>query len=139
MSIRRRLFYEQPGVVSPAHLHRLALEASPHEALLLAGAANGVRVDVVPILSDDLTAEDVAAKLDGVSGVLVAPGFGDRGIDGKIEAVRFARENGIPFFGICLGMQVAVVEFARNVCGWAEAHSTEFMANTPLPIISLMS
>ena len=109
------------------------------ESLLLAGAANGVRVDVVPILSDDLTAEDVAAKLDGVSGVLVAPGFGDRGIDGKIEAVRFARENGIPFFGICLGMQVAVVEFARNVCGWAEAHSTEFNANTPLPIIALMA
>lgn len=109
------------------------------ESLLLAGAANGVQVDVLPILSDDLTSDDVEAKLEGVSGVLVAPGFGDRGIDGKIEAVRYARENGVPFFGICLGMQVAVVEYARNVCHLAGAHSTEFNANNPQPIIALMA
>ncbi len=109
------------------------------ESLLLAGAANNVQVEVVPILSDDITALDVEAKLQGVSGVLVAPGFGDRGIDGKIEAARYARERGVPFFGICLGMQVAVVEFARNVCGLALAHSTEFDANNSEPIIALMA
>ncbi|MDX1440117.1 MAG: CTP synthase [Rubricoccaceae bacterium] len=108
------------------------------ESLLLAGATNRVQVDVVSVLSDEVTADNVEAKLEGVSGVLVAPGFGDRGIDGKIEAVRYARENGIPFFGICLGMQVAVVEFARNMCGWEDAHSTEFVGNSLHPVIALM-
>jgi CTP synthase len=108
------------------------------ESLLLAGAANGVQVDVVPVLSDDVTAANVAEKLAGCSGVLVAPGFGDRGIQGKIEAVRHAREQGIPFFGVCLGMQVACIEFARNVCGWADANSTEFDPDAPHPVIALM-
>ncbi len=109
------------------------------ESFLLAAAANGVQVDVVSVLSDDLTAENVAETLGGVSGVLVAPGFGDRGIEGKIEAVRYARENGIPFFGICLGMQVACIEFARHVCGWEDANSTEFDPDSPHPVISLMA
>jgi CTP synthase len=108
------------------------------ESFLLAGAANGVQVDVVSVLSDDVTAGNVAEKLAGCSGVLVAPGFGDRGIEGKIEAVRYAREQGVPFFGVCLGMQVACVEFARNVCGWADAHSTEFDPDTLHPVIALM-
>ncbi len=72
-------------------------------------------------------------SLDGVAGVLVAPGFGERGIEGKIAAVRHVRENGIPFFGICLGMQMAVIEYARHVCGWPSAHSAEFDAATPAP------
>jgi CTP synthase len=109
------------------------------ESFLLAGARNGVQVDVRPVLSDDVTAENVDSRLDGVSGVLVAPGFGDRGIDGKIEAVRWARETGTPFLGICLGMQVATVEYARNVCELEGAHSTEFEPDNPFPVISMMA
>jgi CTP synthase len=108
------------------------------ESFILAGAANGVRVRVKYVLSDDLTTENIAEVLGGVAGVLVAPGFGDRGIDGKLEAIRYARENDVPFFGICLGMQCAVIEFARNVCGWSDAHSTEFDMGTHYPVISLM-
>ena len=109
------------------------------ESFLLAGAHRGVQVEVRSVLSDDLTAGNVAERLDGVSGVLVAPGFGDRGIDGKIEAVRWAREGGVPFFGICLGMQVATIEYARNVCGMEGAHSTEFDPDAPAPVISMMA
>jgi CTP synthase len=109
------------------------------ESFLLAGAANGVQVEVVPILSDDITAENVAELLRGVSGICVAPGFGPRGFEGKIEAIRYVREQGIPFFGICFGMQAAVVEFARNVCGWPEASSTEIEPDTPHPVIALMA
>ena len=109
------------------------------ESFLLAGARNGVQVEVRPVLSDDVTSENVASHLEGVSGVLVAPGFGDRGIDGKIEAVRWARETGTPFLGICLGMQVATIEFARHVCGLEGAHSTEFQPDNPFPVISMMA
>ena len=108
------------------------------ESFILAGAANGVQVELAQILSDDLNEENVAEKLEGANGVLVAPGFGDRGIEGKIEAVRYARENDIPFFGICLGMQCSVIEYARNVCGWEAANSTEFDADTEYPVIDLM-
>ncbi len=108
------------------------------ESFILAGAANGVQVELAQILSDDLTAANVEEKLADVNGVLVAPGFGDRGVEGKIEAVRFARENDIPFFGICLGMQCSVIEFARNVCGWKSANSTEFDPGTEHPVIDLM-
>ncbi len=109
------------------------------ESFLLAAARNGVQVEVRNVLSDDVTGANVAEVLEGVSGVLVAPGFGDRGIDGKIEAVRWARETGTPFFGICLGMQVATVEFARSVAGLEHAHSTEFEPDTPQPVISMMA
>ncbi|MDV7394404.1 CTP synthase, partial [Arthrospira platensis SPKY1] len=85
-----------------------------------------------------LYADDVAQRLAGVSGILVAPGFGGRGIEGKLVAVQYARERGVPFFGICLGMQCAVIEFARNVCGWEGANSTEFDAKTEFPIIDFM-
>ncbi|NND70933.1 MAG: CTP synthase [Rhodothermales bacterium] len=108
------------------------------ESFILAGANNGIHVDLKLVLSDDLTRENVDDILSDVSGILVAPGFGERGIDGKIEAVRFARENDVPFLGICLGMQCAVIEFARNVCNWEGANSTEFDADTAHPVIDLM-
>ncbi|MEZ4699765.1 MAG: CTP synthase [Rhodothermales bacterium] len=108
------------------------------ESFILAGVANGVQVEVKYILSDDLTAKNVGEALSDVAGLLVAPGFGDRGIQGKLEAVRYARENDLPFLGICLGMQCAVIEFARNVCGWEDAHSTEFNKETMHPVIDIM-
>ena len=108
------------------------------ESFILAGATNGVQVEVDFVLSDAISDENVADKLSGVAGIVVAPGFGERGIDGKIVAVRYARENDIPFLGICLGMQVAVVEFARNVCGWKDAHSTEFDPHSSHPVIDIM-
>ncbi|HLY69006.1 MAG TPA: gamma-glutamyl-gamma-aminobutyrate hydrolase family protein, partial [Puia sp.] len=82
--------------------------------------------------------ENVSEKLGNLDGLLVAPGFGHRGVEGKITAVRYARENNLPFFGICLGMQMAVIEFARNVLGLYEAHSTEMNPSTPDPVIDLM-
>lgn len=108
------------------------------EALIHGGAVNDCRVDVCWIQSDDLYDKNVAKQLKGVSGILVAPGFGGRGIEGKVVAVKYARENNIPFFGICLGMQVSVIEFARNVCGMDKANSTEFDENSPFPIIHMM-
>ncbi len=108
------------------------------EALIHGGAMNDARVNIRWVQSDYLTEKNVAKMLKGVSGILVAPGFGDRGIDGKLSAVKFARENNIPFFGICLGMQCAVVEFARNCAGMPEANSTEFDEDTPYPVIDLM-
>lgn len=109
------------------------------EAFIHAGATNEVVVDVRWIHSEELTVKNAIEKLQGVNGVLVAPGFGSRGMDGKLEAIRYARENGIPFFGICLGMQMATVEFARNVLGLADAHSTEMKEYTTHPVISLMA
>lgn len=108
------------------------------EALIHGGAMNDARVNINWIQSDDLTNENAEDKLGNMSGVLVAPGFGDRGIEGKFAAVKYARENGIPFFGICLGMQCAVIEFARNVAGMADANSTEMDDETPFPVIDLM-
>ena len=108
------------------------------EAFIHGGAINNCRVEIVWTQSDDVTDENVAKKLKGVSGVLVAPGFGSRGAAGKLAAIRYAREQKIPFFGICLGMQCAVIEYAKNVCGWDDANSTEFDPETPYPIIDLM-
>ncbi len=108
------------------------------ESFILAGAAHRVAVDLKLVLSDDLTEENVDEVLGDVAGVVVAPGFGERGIDGKLTAIRFAREKDVPFFGICLGMQCAVIEFARNVCEWEDAHSTEFVTSTQHPVIDLM-
>lgn len=109
------------------------------EAFNHAGAANGVAVDVRWIHSEDLNPRNAMETLQGVDGILVAPGFGSRGMDGKLEAIRYARESKIPFFGICLGMQMAVVEFARNVLGYPDAHSTEMKEYTQHPVISLMA
>ncbi len=109
------------------------------EAFVHAGASNNTKVELCYIDSVKITAENVAEKLEGASGILVAPGFGDRGIEGKITAIQYVRENNIPFFGICLGMQCAVVEYARNVLGYSDAASAEFDTTTPNPVISLMN
>ena len=108
------------------------------EAFTHAGAAGHVEVDLKWVHSEQVHGENSADILGDVDGILVAPGFGSRGIDGKIEAIRYARENGVPFFGICLGMQCAVIEFARNVLGLDEAHSTEIKDYTPHPVIDMM-
>ena len=108
------------------------------EAFIHAGATNECKVEVVDLHSEFITADNVEEKLQGLDGLLVAPGFGLRGIDGKILAVKYARENGLPFFGICLGMQMSVIEFARNQLGLPKAHSTEMDPATPDPVIDLM-
>jgi CTP synthase len=108
------------------------------ESFIHAGAMNEVKVQVVNVHSEFITKENVAEKLEGLDGLLVAPGFGHRGIEGKIIAVQYAREQGLPFFGICLGMQMAVIEFARNILRHDNAHSTEMDANTPDPVINMM-
>ena len=137
-----RQLKEPQGTVRIALVGKYVLHQDAYksicESFILAGAANGVEVKLDQILSDDITPENVESLLGDVSGILVAPGFGERGIAGKVEAIRFARENNVPFFGICLGMQCAVIEFARNVCGWKTAHSTEFNAKTSHPVIDLM-
>ncbi len=108
------------------------------EAFIHGGAVNDCKVKIRWVQSDDLTKENVSEKLEGISGVLVAPGFGGRGINGKLAAVEYARINKIPFFGICLGMQCAVIEYAKNVCGWDDANSTEFEEGCEYPIIDIM-
>ncbi len=108
------------------------------EALIHAGAINECKVEVRNIHSEYLTPENVTEKLHNIDAVLVAPGFGNRGIEGKIDAIRYTREKNIPFFGICLGMQMACVEFARNVLGLKDAHSTEMKPDTSNPVISMM-
>ena len=108
------------------------------ESFIHAGAMNECQVQVINIHSEFITDENVAEKLTGLDGLLVAPGFGHRGVEGKIVAVRYARENGLPFFGICLGMQMAAIEFARNVLGLKDAHSTEMDPDTKEPVIDLM-
>ena len=108
------------------------------ESFVHAGAANEVEVKVVPIHSSYLEEKDVQEKIANLDGVLVAPGFGERGIEGKINAVKYVREHKIPFFGICLGMQMAVIEYARNVLQLPAANSVEMDVDTPHPVISLM-
>jgi len=108
------------------------------ESFIHAGAMNECKVQVVNVHSEFINDENVAEKLDGLDGLLVAPGFGHRGIEGKIIAVKYARENGLPFFGICLGMQMAVIEYGRNVLGLADAHSTEMDPHTSHPVINMM-
>lgn len=112
---------------------------SINEALLHAGAANHCKVNISWIHSEELQAGNIAEKLKDLDGVLVAPGFGQRGWEGKLEAIRYARENHIPFFGICLGMQSAVIEFGRNVLGLQGANSTEMDPETKYPVIDLMN
>ena len=108
------------------------------EAFIHAGAENEVKVNVESIHSEYLNRDNVKPKLAHLDGVLVAPGFGERGVEGKIDAVRFVREHKIPFFGICLGMQMAVIEYARNVLKLDDANSSEMNPNTANPVISLM-
>ncbi|MEO6175126.1 MAG: CTP synthase [Flavobacterium circumlabens] len=108
------------------------------EAFIHAGASNETKVNVISIHSEHINIDNIEEKLGALDGVLVAPGFGERGIEGKIEAVRFARENKIPFFGICLGMQMSIIEYSRNILGYAEANSTEMNENTKHPVVNLM-
>ncbi|HQW42793.1 MAG: CTP synthase [Chitinophagaceae bacterium] len=108
------------------------------ESFIHAGAINECQVQVINIHSEFITEDNVREKMDGLDGLLVAPGFGHRGVEGKIVAVKYARENGLPFFGICLGMQMAAIEFARNVLGLKDAHSTEMDPDTKEPVIDLM-
>jgi CTP synthase len=108
------------------------------EAFIHAGAANEVRVNIKSIHSEHLNASNVEIKLDNIDGVLVAPGFGERGIEGKIESIKYVRENKIPFFGICLGMQMAVIEFSRNVLALKDANSSEMDSDSLHHVIDLM-
>ncbi len=124
------------GVVGK-YVHLIDSYKSLHEALLHGGLASGGRVELVYVDSEQLS-DDVSGAFADVDGILVPGGFGERGIEGKINAVRYARENKIPIFGICLGLQMMVIEFARNVTGLERANSTEFDAKTPHPVIHLM-
>jgi CTP synthase len=135
-------------VVNPSRKVRIAVVGkyielqdaykSVYEALTHAGAANDAEVQLVRVDAEDLEHEKPAEMLGDVSGVLIPGGFGDRGTEGKITAARFARERGIPYLGLCLGMQIASIEFARNVCGLAGANSTEFVKDSAHPVICLM-
>ena len=135
-------------IVNPTHTIKIGVVGkyielkdaykSIYESLTHAGAANDTQVDVVRIDSSDIEEDGAAKYLDGVSAILIPGGFGDRGIEGKISAARYARENRIPYFGICLGMQIAIIDFARNACGLEHAHSTEFNEGTPHPVILLL-
>jgi CTP synthase len=135
-------------IIRPAHHVRIAVVGkyielqdaykSIYESLTHAGAFRETKVEIVRVDAEAIEADGAAQHLSGLHGILIPGGFGDRGTEGKIAATRFAREQGIPFFGICLGMQIAVIEFARHVCGLAEATSTEFDPTTPHPVISMM-
>ncbi len=111
---------------------------SLHEALVHGGLANGTKVNLIYISAEDLESKNAASLLDGCHGILVPGGFGPRGVEGKIKAIHYARQNKIPFFGICLGMQLAVVEFAREMLDLPKANSTELDENTPDPVIYLI-
>jgi len=108
------------------------------ESLIHAGAINETEVEVVTIHSEHINKKNISEKLKLLNGLIVAPGFGERGIEGKIEAIRFSREKNVPFFGICLGMQMAVIEYARNKLKYNEANSTEMDPNSNFPVIDLM-
>jgi CTP synthase len=108
------------------------------ESFIHAGAANETKVNVISIHSEHIDAKTAENYLKNIDGILVAPGFGERGIEGKIATVKYARENNIPFFGICLGMQMAVIEYSRNILKLADANSTEMNPKTKNPVIDLM-
>ena len=134
-------------IINPTHNIRIAVVGkyielqdaykSIYESLTHAGAAHDTRVTIDRIDAEAIEKEGAAAYLNGVDGILIPGGFGDRGTEGKILTCQYARENNIPYFGICLGMQIATIEFARNVCELTNANSTEFDKNTPDPVISL--
>jgi CTP synthase len=136
-------------VLRPSHKVRIAVVGkytalhdaykSVQEALVHGGIANDARVEIEWIASDRFLDQDAAGRvLAGFDGLLVPGGFGERGVEGMINAVRWARENDLPFFGICLGLQVAIIEFARDVCRLPESNSTEFAPDCPTPVIALM-
>jgi CTP synthase len=135
-------------VIAPKHQVNIAVVGkyiehqdaykSIYEALTHSGAANDAGVNLHKVDAEDIEAEGAGKFLAGMDGVLIPGGFGSRGVEGKIQAAQFARENNIPYLGLCLGMQIAAIEFARNVCGLRDAHSTEFNAGTPHPVIALL-
>ena len=108
------------------------------EAFIHAGAANETKVNVISIHSEHIDQSNIQEKFSSLDGILVAPGFGERGIEGKIDAVRYARENKVPFFEICLGMQMAIIEYSINVLGYADANSTEMNEHTAQPVVNRM-
>ena len=108
------------------------------ESLIHAGSVNETKIEVYSIHSEFINDDQIQNELSDLDGIIVAPGFGERGVEGKVKAIKCARENNIPFFGICLGMQMAVIEFTRNVIGLKDANSTEMDKNTSTPVISLM-
>jgi len=108
------------------------------ESFVHAGVANNARVEIEWIDSEKIESNGISGRFKEVSGILIPGGFGDRGIEGKIATAKYARENKVPYFGICLGMQCAIIEFARNVCGWENANGVEFSKNTSHPVIDLM-
>jgi CTP synthase len=124
--------------IAGKYVHLKDSYKSLHEALVHGGLANDVKVELSYVDSEKVTPENVAETFDKHDAILVPGGFGDRGTEGKIEAIRYAREGGVPFFGICLGMQMAVAEHARNVCGLPRANSTEFDPDSPHPVVDLM-
>ncbi|MCL4168338.1 UNVERIFIED_CONTAM: hypothetical protein GTU68_049516, partial [Idotea baltica] len=134
-------------LINPEHKVRIAVVGkyielqdaykSIYESLTISGAEHNTEVDLIKIDAEDLEKEAAEKVIGKVDGILVPGGFGDRGIEGKIKAAQYARENKIPYFGICLGMQIATIEFARNVCGLTEANSTEFDKEAVHPVISL--
>jgi CTP synthase len=109
------------------------------EAIRHGGIANEAQVEVVRVDSEEIEKASAAKLLDGMSGVVVPGGYGDRGVEGKIQAIQHCRENKVPFLGLCLGMQCAVIEFARNVCGWKDANSAEFSEKTKHPVLHLLA
>ncbi|MFA5096309.1 MAG: CTP synthase [Candidatus Omnitrophota bacterium] len=135
-------------VLNPKHKVRVAVVGkyiglqdaykSIYEALIHGGIANNARVEIIKVDSEDIEKAGSRQALSGLDGILIPGGFGSRGIRGKLEAVRFAREKKIPFLGLCLGMQCAVIEFSRNACGFKDANSTEFNPKTRHPVISLL-
>jgi CTP synthase len=134
--------------VNPKHRVEIALVGkyialqdaykSIYESLIHAGIFNDAKVEIRKVDSEEIEKHGAQKSLAGVSGILVPGGFGYRGIEGKVRAIQYARENNIPFLGLCLGMQCAVIEFARNVCGLKGANSTEFKRNAKYPLISLL-
>ena len=111
---------------------------SVYEAIIHGGVANDCGVEIVQVDAEDIEKDGAEKILKGLGGILVPGGFGERGIEGKILAAQYARENKIPYLGLCLGMQIATIEFARNVLKLAKAHSTEFDPNTPHPVIAML-
>jgi CTP synthase len=134
----RNPLYEADIAVVGKYVQLIESYKSLNEALVHGGFANRARVNLHYVDSEELEAGDAAARLSSFDGILVPGGFGNRGAEGKIRAVRHARENGVPFFGICLGLQMAVVECARSLAGLAGANSTEFDPRTPHPVIDLL-
>ncbi len=135
-------------IINPTHHVRIGVVGkyielqdaykSIYEALTHAGASNDCKIEVIKVEAESIEKAGPDLYLSGLQGILIPGGFGDRGTEGKITAARYARENAIPYFGICLGMQIAVIEFARNVCALPDANSTEFEKTTPNPVISLL-